>query len=192
MFPLTAAPANLDTHRDEWLEQFHRGDRVVLSQCYCEHFTTVSRAAGTVLTGVDLENAIHDFFARLIGDEPMRRSFRGGAFAGWLWVSARRSAIDVARARKREREAMSGLRAELEEEPGPPEPPDLDAPRLIAEFRAGPLPKKWDAVFEARFLRQLSQREAAAELHMTRTTLAYQELRIRHLLRKFLLARERP
>lgn len=191
MFPLTAEPTTLDAQRsEEWLARFHRGDREVLSECYSEHFTTVSRAAATVLTGVDLENAIHDFFARLIGDESMRRSFHGGALGGWLWVSARRAAIDALRSRRREHEALASLR--MEAEPGPQPADDLDARRLIAQFRSGPLPKKWDAVFEARFLKQLSQREAAAALHMTRTTLAYQELRIRHLLRKFLLSRDRP
>ena len=42
-------------------------------------------------------------------------------------------------------------------------------------------------MFEARFLQHLNQSEAAALLGMRRTTLAYRELRIRALLRKFLL-----
>src|SRR5205807_3742835 len=119
------------------------------------------------------ESAIHDFFARLIGDEQMRRSFQGGTLGGWLWVGARRAAIDVARARRREREALSDLEAEsaAHHVPGPAD--DLEARRLIAEFRSGPLPAKWAGVFEARFIRQLSQREAAAELGLRRTTLAY-------------------
>lgn len=193
MLPLSALPTTLENGAPgDWLERFHRGDRAVLSDCYREHFQTVARAVGSVLDGVDRENAIHDFFARLIDDEGMRRSFQGGAFAGWLWVGARRAAIDVARSRRREREALAELQVEGPSSAAQPSADELEARRLIAEFRAGPLPKKWDAVFEARFLRQLSQREAAAELGLRRTTLAYQELRIRRILRSFLLFRERP
>ena len=189
MLPATAVP----TLRDEpetWLAGFHRGDRAVMEHCYREHFDTVARAIGSVLGGVDRESAIHDFFARLIGDEQMRRSFQGGALGGWLWVSARRAAVDVARARRREREALSDLQAESVIRDAPSAAEELEARRLIADFRSGPLPAKWAAVFEARFIRQLSQREAAAELAMRRTTLAYQEMRIRRLLRRFLLSRE--
>jgi RNA polymerase sigma-70 factor (ECF subfamily) len=49
------------------------------------------------------------------------------------------------------------------------------------------LPPAWLDVFQARFIDHLSQCEAAARLGKRRTTLAYQELRIRRLLRKFLL-----
>ena len=49
------------------------------------------------------------------------------------------------------------------------------------------LPPAWRPVFEARFLQHLNQSEAATQLGMRRTTLAYRELRIRALLRKFLL-----
>ena len=47
------------------------------------------------------------------------------------------------------------------------------------------------SVFEARFVRQLTQREAASTLGISRTTLAYQEHRIRKLLRKHLLGTNR-
>ena len=39
-------------------------------------------------------------------------------------------------------------------------------------------------------MKQLSQREAAAELSISRTTLAYQEMRIRSLLKSWLLRLE--
>jgi RNA polymerase sigma-70 factor (ECF subfamily) len=190
MLPFALSMNPPDQLAEDDLAGFHRGDRAVLERCYLEHFDTVSRAVGSVLGGVDRESAIHDFFARLIGDEGMRKSFQGGALGGWLWVSARRSAIDAARAANREREVL----ARLSQEPANAEQPDsaveAERRRLIARFRAGPLPAKWVPVFEARFLRQLTQREAATELGMRRTTLAYQELRIRGLLRTFLL--ERP
>jgi hypothetical protein len=44
-----------------------------------------------------------------------------------------------------------------------------------------------EGVFEARFLRQLSPREAAQPLGVPRTTLVYQEQRVRALLEQFVL-----
>ena len=58
---------------------------------------------------------------------------------------------------------------------------------MIERFRREVLPAKWADVFEHRFLRQLSQAEAAELLGIGRTTLAYQETRVRRLLRRFLL-----
>ena len=50
---------------------------------------------------------------------------------------------------------------------------------------------EWAPVFESRFIKQLPQREAAKELGMPRTTLVYQEQKIRALLQRFLLGDER-
>ena len=69
---------------------------------------------------------------------------------------------------------------------------ELDAKVLVERFRRDCLPPEWAAVFDARFLRQVTQREAAEELGIRRTTLAYQELRIRRLLTQFLLRAEHP
>jgi RNA polymerase sigma-70 factor (ECF subfamily) len=187
MLPFALPMSFSDQPAEDDLAGFHRGDRAVLERCYRVHFDTVSRAVGSVLGGVDRESAIHDFFARLIADESMRRSFQGGALAGWLWVGARRSAIDALRAANREREVMARLSQEPSEQRD--DAAEAERRRLIAQFQAGPLPAKWARVFEARFLRHLTQREAAKELGMRRTTLAYQELRICGLLRTFLLER---
>ena len=62
-----------------------------------------------------------------------------------------------------------------------------EAALLIQKFCAEVLPPKWRPVFEARFVEHLTQTEAAAALRMRRTTLVYQELRIRSLLNGFLL-----
>jgi len=51
------------------------------------------------------------------------------------------------------------------------------------------LPAKWATVFEARFVLGLDQRSAATRIGVSRTTLAYQEIQIRRLLRRFLLGR---
>jgi RNA polymerase sigma-70 factor, ECF subfamily len=65
-----------------------------------------------------------------------------------------------------------------------------DGRQLLERFRERILPPKWRPVFEACFVRQLTQREAAEELGLARTTLLYQQHRIRALLRSFLLEAE--
>ena len=117
--------------------------------------------------------------------EACRRSFRGGHLAAWLAVVARNQAIDHLRRRDRESPAGTDL-------PARDVAPDglarsTEARLLIERFQGQVLPPEWRPVFEARFLQHLNQSEAAALLGMRRTTLAYRELRIRALLRKFLL-----
>ncbi|MCP3137172.1 RNA polymerase sigma factor [Pyxidicoccus xibeiensis] len=174
-----------------WLARFHAGEASVLNACYREHFDAVYRSASRVLSGVDAETVVHDVFLRLVSDEAVRRSFQGGSLAAWLNTLARNLAVDVVRRRQRERTALDRLAEEprFDEEPSAPEP-SLDAILLLERFRRERLPPKWAPVFEARFVRQLSQREAAAALGIRRTTLAYQELRVRQLLKKFLLSPE--
>lgn len=174
-----------------WLARFHAGDARVLNACYREHFNTVYRSATRVLSGVDAETVVHDVFLRLVSDEAARRSFQGGSLAAWLHTLAHNLAVDTVRKRQREQSALDRLAEEprWDDEPTAPEPA-LDANDLLERFRREHLPAKWAPVFEARFLRQLSQREAAAALGMHRTTLVYQELRVRQLLKKFLLPLE--
>ena len=63
---------------------------------------------------------------------------------------------------------------------------------LVDEFRRRHVPPAWQGVFELRFLQQLPQREAAARLSMSRTTLAYREIRLRRLLKRHFLSRGKP
>jgi RNA polymerase sigma-70 factor (ECF subfamily) len=182
-----AASATEDTGR--WLADFHAGHRPVLEQCYREHFGTVQRAVGRVLSGADQETVIHEVFYRLISREEVRRSFRGGSFKAWLGTVAHHLALEYVRRQQREQGAI-----ERSQEPAE-EPVEVsgesDARLLIERFKRECLPPKWHAVFEVRFLQQLPQREAARLLDIHRTTLAYQELRIRALLRRFLLSEGR-
>jgi RNA polymerase sigma-70 factor (ECF subfamily) len=172
----------------DWLERFHAGDRTVLSEVYREHFDAVLRTASRFLPAVDAEGVVHEVFYRLISGEAVRRSFQGGSLIAWLTTVTRNQAIDALRKLRRE------VPAEIEALPNTEEPvgehPDAfgeEARRLIERFRMERLPEKWAAVFEARFLQGLSQREAAKTLGVRRTTLAYQEGRIRWRLRRFLL-----
>lgn len=172
---------------DVQLEAFHQGRRDALEACYREYFRVVDRSVGRVLKNADKETVVHELFFRLLSDEALRRGFRGGSMAGWLSTLAQNQAVDFARRRNRD----VPLEAAPEEAaPTPAHDEELDARRVIERFKAEVLPAKWRGVFEARFIQQLDQRSAAKSLGMHRTTLAYQELRIRSLLRSFVLHME--
>lgn len=137
---------------------------------------------------------VHEVFYRLLSSESMRRSFLGGSLDGWLVTVARNQALDFMRRYRREVVLASPHAA-----PGPFEPREpvrpgerAEAHLLVERFRREILPAKWAAVFQARFLDGLSQREAAQALGLHRTTLVYQELRVQRLLSRFLLGSEAP
>jgi RNA polymerase sigma-70 factor (ECF subfamily) len=166
---------------DAWLSRFHAGERAAMEQVYREHFDVVRQAIGHILDGANRDTVVHELFLRLLANEAMRKSFTGGSLSGWLRTVARNLAIDFQRRLQRET-------GEPLDEPAPSRLADRVEARLVIErFARDRLPPKWAPVFEARCLRELDQREAARQLGMSRTTLAYQELRIRALLRKFLL-----
>lgn len=168
------------------LGAFHAGERQVLAACYRAHYGRVFAVVGKILGGADAESIVHEVFYRLLASREMRASFRGGNLGGWLAQVARNLAIDHARRWRREVEPLP----ENEERAGRSIDDELEAKHLIARFRREVLPSEFDAVFDARFLRQLPQRAAAAELRMPRTTLVYQEQKIRSLLQRFLLGKE--
>jgi RNA polymerase sigma-70 factor (ECF subfamily) len=171
-----------------WLARFHAGDRATLGAVYQEHFDSVHAAASRLLPSVDAETVTQEVFLRMVEETEFRAHFSGGALRAWLCTVARNRAIDVLRRQKRvdlvddqNLEALAGAAEQdtmLER---------FRAQAIIGRFRREVLPAKWRAVFEARFIRQLSQREAATEVGVTRTTLAYQEMRVRGLLERFLL-----
>jgi RNA polymerase sigma-70 factor, ECF subfamily len=174
-----------------WLERFHAGERSLIEACYREHVGRVLASASRVLGSVDAETVTHEVFYRLLSDVDLRASYRGGNLGAWLSQVASHAAIDNLRRRKREigpvdehHDASSVDDSRFDEE--------VEAKLLIERFCREVLPAKWHAVFKTRFLRQLPQREAAHELGMQRTTLVYQEKRIRELLEQFLLGTETP
>ncbi|MFL5304307.1 MAG: RNA polymerase sigma factor [Polyangia bacterium] len=174
-----------DGTESAWLEAFHKGDRETLAGCYRDHFVAVDRTIGSLLSGPDRESVIHEVFSRLIAREELRRSFRGGSFAAWLSTVARNAAIDYRRRCSREvslsTEAFQGASEDVRWEEA------THARLLLQRFQKEVLPPKWSSVFERCFIQQMSQREAARALGLRRTTLAYQEMRIRRALRRFLL-----
>jgi RNA polymerase sigma-70 factor (ECF subfamily) len=184
-----AGGAALD--QDAWLRAFHAGERGCLERCYRQQLEMVDRAVATIVTtGADRETLVHEVFFRLLNEETLRRKFHGGSFAAWLRVVARNQAIDYARRRRLEVRISDDAAAPAESTAGPELEQTIDVRLTLDRFREQVLPRKWHRVFVARFLEQQDQPAAARSLGMRRTTLAYQEYRIRRLLRRFVLRGE--
>jgi RNA polymerase sigma-70 factor (ECF subfamily) len=175
----------------DWLGAFHRGTQAAMQQCYADYYATVDRAVGRVLEGADKETVIHEVFYRVISDGALRASFHGGSLRAWMATIARNGAIDYWRRRQRER--PGGTAEDLLDEV--PDSARFDArveARVTIDKFRGRLPEKWRGVFEARFVDQLDQSEAARALGIHRTTLLYREIRVRALLRKLVFEKEAP
>ncbi|MBI3200317.1 MAG: RNA polymerase sigma factor [Myxococcales bacterium] len=168
-----------------WLEGFHAGDREALEAFYRGHFATVDRAVGQILAGADRETVVHEVFFRVLSQAELRRQLNGGSPAAWIAAVARNHAIDYRR--RRDREIPDGSAEGRTEEHHPPGDGQAAAHLLLERFCHEVLPDKWRAVFDACFVRQLTQRDAARELGISRTTLLYQQHRVRALLRSFSL-----
>jgi RNA polymerase sigma-70 factor (ECF subfamily) len=179
------------TDDPRWLARFHAGEREVLDEIYRRYFSVVVTAV-QILRGADKETVIHDVFLQLLAREELRRGFTGGSFAAWVATIARHQAIDFWRRYRREHSLDDLVARGSSNEPVQPVEPferTVEARLLVDRFRRESLPPKWALVFEARFLMGLDQRSAAARVGISRTTLAYQEIQIRRLLRRFLLGR---
>jgi len=173
--------------QEAWLRDFHAGTRDCMERCYRDHLATVSGVVAGVLAGADRETLVHEVFFRLLTDASLRAGFQGGSLASWLRVVSRNQAIDYARRRRLE-VSFSGDAGTAGS--APPLEHQIDVRMTLQRFRERMLPPKWRAVFDARFVAQQDQPAAARALGMRRTTLAYQEYRIRRLLRRFVLRGE--
>jgi RNA polymerase sigma-70 factor (ECF subfamily) len=176
---------------DAWLRAFHSGQRICLEQCYRDHLAAVDRVVATIVTaGADRETLVHEIFFRLLNEESLRRKYLGGSFPAWLRVVARNQAIDFARRRRLEVRIPDDAAAPGDLAAAASLEQKIDARLTLERFCEQVLPRKWHRVFAARFVAQLDQPAAARSLGMRRTTLAYQEYRIRKLLRRFILRGE--
>lgn len=168
---------------DRFVRAFHAGERWAIEDTYREHAARVIAAAQRLVGPVDAETIAHDVFRRLLESKETRESFQGGNLGAWLTQVAVRSAVDELRKRRREVPANaddSGKHPASDE-------PDLDAKLLIDRFRTEVLAPADRPIFEARFMQHVPQRDAAKALGIPRSTLIYQERRIRELLERFLL-----
>jgi RNA polymerase sigma-70 factor (ECF subfamily) len=172
----------------DWLSRFHRADKATFDALYREHFITVDAAVARTLRGADRETVVHEVFYHLMTNAEARHGFHGGSLAAWLTTLARNKAIDFLRRQRREEPtgtdpedfgaAPDSQRFELKAE----------ARLLLEQLRRTVVPPKWRSVFDARFLQELDQPQAAKALGISRTTLAYREYRIRAMMRRFVLA----
>jgi len=187
--PIIPADQPLDLDDESLRALFHAGDRALMGRLYQESFQGVDAAVGGVLRGADRETVVHELYLRLLDRPELRRSFAGGSVHAWLATLAHNLAVDFWRRHRRE--------TSLAEDAVPPVV-DTQFRRMeeraalslfIERFRREALPEKWAPIFQARFVEQLDQREAARRLGVHRTTLAYRELRIRKLLRAYLRRR---
>lgn len=188
--PLSPARARDASPEDaDWLAAFHEGTHEAMRRCYADSFAAVERAVGSVLSGADRETVVHEVFYRVIADGALRATFRGGSLRAWMATVGRNAAIDYWR--RRRREVPSGTAGDLLEdaEDGSRFDARVEARLVVERFREM-LPAKWRGVFETRFVAQLDQSEAARVLGIHRTTLLYREMRVRALLRKFVLTKE--
>ena len=174
---------------DRWTLDFQRGTKAIFESIYREYFLVVEHAVGRILTGADKETVIHDVFCRIMSNSAVRERFRGGSFPAWLSTLARNQAVDFHRRRRLEQPVGTGPEAARQQVRGSFEPQAM-ARLLLQRFSQTQLPQKWERVFQLRFVQELDQRDAASQLGISRTTLAYREHRIRKLLRRFVLEGE--
>jgi RNA polymerase sigma-70 factor, ECF subfamily len=175
------------SENDPWIDRFHAGSREVIEELYQTHFERVARSVGSVLDGADKETAIHEVFFRLLTSEQARRNYRGGSFGAWIATVARNQAIDLRRRRRLEEPLGSPGDLPEESQDRSTFQDRVDAKLMVRQFREDCLPAKWLRVFELRFIQQLDQSEAARVLKISRTTLIYQEYRVRKLLNGYFL-----
>lgn len=171
-----------DSEDSKFLRAFHDGARWAIEETYRAHASRVIAAARRLVGPVDAETITHEVFYRLLTQPQTRASFRGGNLGAWLCQVAVRSAVDDLRKRRRETSedaADDAAPAAIDD--------DVEAKLMIDRFRAEVLAPEDAALFDARFLRRLPQRDAARELGIPRSTLLYREDRIRGQLQKFLL-----
>jgi RNA polymerase sigma-70 factor (ECF subfamily) len=183
----SASPQEIPAEPLSWLAQFHAGSREILRECYVDHFASVERTVGRILKGADKETVIHEIFFRLITNERLRLTFQGGSFRAWVSTIARNQAVDYWR--RQQFEVPAGAPEDIlgEREDAARFENRVEAQITIDRFRTECLPEKWRKVFDARFIQQLDQPEAARVLGMHRTTLIYQEYCVRNLLKRFVL-----
>ena len=175
----------------DWLQRWYAGDPEAIGWVYMKHFDDAVAGAGTIVPPWEREAVVHDLFLRFVGSESSRRSYKGGSFAAFLRTAARRLALD--RWRKRRRTPEVSMPAEHAE--GGANTPSARQRilehaanrQLLDRFRNHQLPEGLRSTFDARFLLQLTQREAAERLGVHRGTVIFREARVRWLLQRFLL-----
>jgi RNA polymerase sigma-70 factor (ECF subfamily) len=189
----------LEKRREVDLRRFHDGDRATLEHVYRAHYDRVRHAVGRYCRGTDVDTLIHEVFLMVIDRAAVRRSFKGGDLGAWLATIAANKAVDYLRRQRRhvqltqDRRSLTAALPPLHPEDGFVHEDQLrELRQALRDFEREVVPqlkRSLVRVFEARFVRHLSQTEAAAELGIARTTLLDRERRLLRKLGPFLRKR---
>lgn len=174
------------------LEKFRRGDAEALTYVYRTHVQRLSdylRAGFSTDTGgrvgglsrqSELEDAIQEIFIRAFRDAA-RASYDGlRPFEGWLVGIAHNYAVSELRRRRLPVEPLSHQLERKVADTSPTESiiEDRELEALLKAFVAT-LSEREQAVYHARFDRELSQEQAAKALNLTRIQVRRVDVRLR-------------
>ena len=167
-----------------WEARFHRGEKDVMETVYRDNFDAVRRAAARILSEpADRDTIVQQVFVDLCSSRRMRESWSGTSLTAWLCTIARNQAIDFARREKR----LTDLSA-LENTAAAAPDPLQEFRQELARF-AERLDSSRRQLLELRFVRGLTQVEAAGQLGMPRSTLEDWERELRNQLAAHLLGK---
>ena len=188
-----------------FLQRFRNGERLALERVYRAHVNSVARVIAGALRrygsdeshsgwreiAADVPDLVQEAFARAF-EPDARRSFDGvREYGPYLRQIARNVVVDHLRRRQRRmvREAET-LVNERGADERPSEPPaDVKTMAIVGAYVAS-LSPEMRRIHEALYVRELSQREAAALLGLGRQVVRTMESRLRQGLRSALQASE--
>jgi RNA polymerase sigma-70 factor (ECF subfamily) len=136
------------------LQAIGKGSEPAFEELRQRYRRAVERACRSIV-GSELEDCAQEVFERIWRKAPLYDRGRGSAPA-WLLTLARRTALNLRRARR------APLPVELGDETGAVEPPDVDRFWLDAALER--LPERERLVIELAYFDDLSQSRIAAEL----------------------------
>jgi RNA polymerase sigma factor (sigma-70 family) len=169
------------------LERFYAGDQVVMAQLYQRHAPRAVAQLRKYLPRIDTEAVVQEAFVTLMAHTEQRRRFKGGSFAAFLCIMTRYRGIDAWRREQRYVEAESlpeatDANSDVDDR--------LAAREILHKFLERSVPPKQKAFFQARFIDQRTQIEAAELLQIRRSTLATWEKGLAERLRKAVVSGE--
>jgi RNA polymerase sigma-70 factor (ECF subfamily) len=163
--------------RPALLTSFREGDREAMSEVYWAYVERVERVVKRLLPRADLPDVVQEVFMRAFA-ETGRRGYDGlRDYAPYLLTIARNIVID--RARRACRELPTDELPVIEAAEEEPEAWDEPETMRIVDTYLRELSPDLRAIHAQRYERGLPQREAAAELGISRQQLRTREARLR-------------
>jgi RNA polymerase sigma-70 factor (ECF subfamily) len=169
--------------RPALLKAFREGDREAMEKVYWAYIGRVGRFVAVHVRRSDVEDVVQDVFIRAFNAQA-RLSYDGlRDYGPWLVTIARNIVIDRAR-----RDGREVLKEEISVDEPAEEPAEASswadpAVMRVVDSYVAALPTPLREVHEYRYVRCLPQREAAAQLGITRQQLRTREDHLRQGLR---------